>query len=261
MRKSAFVLGALALVLIITAGATGQGQGRGLITGRDIQNGSVTSADIKNRTVLARDLKQSLIRSLRGQRGPRGLRGQAGFAGPAGPAGPAGTAGPAGAAGPAGPAGAKGDPGLSALSEVPAGQTIRGAIGADYHAYDAAQASDFGVDATLPMPAPVGLTDDDVSVTDDFWQNAGGQTQPNSADENPACTGTLDNPTAPPGHVCIYITGADLASNVEGFSVRFGTEASRFGFKLAWDASDQGDTFVDAVWAYTAPEAGTTPGP
>ena len=36
-------------------------------------------------------------------------------------------------------------------------------------------------------------------------------------------------------------------------SVRFGTEASKYGFKVKWDASTQGDTFVDAVWAYTAP--------
>jgi Collagen triple helix repeat (20 copies) len=259
MRKTVFVLGALALVLMIAAGATGQG--RGLIRGSDIRNGSVTSADIKNGTIVTRDLKRSLIRSLRGRRGPRGLRGPAG---PAGARGPAGPAGPAGATGPAGPAGAKGDPGLSALSGVPPGQTIRGAVGGDFHAFDST-ASDFGVDVTLPMAAPVPLGDDDVAVVDDFWQNGGGQTAPTSADQaDAACStapGTLDNPTAPPGKVCIYITGADHAFNVEGLSVRFGTEESKYGFKLKWDASTQGDTFVDAVWAYTAPETGTPPGP
>jgi hypothetical protein len=29
-----------------------------------------------------------------------------------------------------------------------------------------------------------------------------------------------------------------------------GTGGSRFGFKLIWDAQGNGDTFVDAVWAY-----------
>jgi hypothetical protein len=70
---------------------------------------------------------------------------------------------------------------------------------------------------------------------------------------NAGCNGTLDTPTAPPGEVCIYVAGADHAFNLEGFSVRFGAEASRYGFKLKWDASQTGDTFVDAVWAYTAP--------
>lgn len=245
MRKTVFVLGTLALVLIIAAGATGQG--RGLITGGDIRNGSVTSADIKDRTILARDLRRSLLNSLRGRRGPRGAAGPTGFAGPAGPTGPAGAKGDKGD---------KGDAGASALASVPSGQTIRGAVGGDFHAFDST-ASDFGVDVTLPMPAPVGLGDDDVTVVDNFWQDGGGQTAPTSADESEiACStapGTLDNPTAPPGKVCIYITGADHAFNVEGFSVRFGTEESRFGFKLKWDASQVGDTFVDAVWAYTAP--------
>jgi hypothetical protein len=32
-----------------------------------------------------------------------------------------------------------------------------------------------------------------------------------------------------------------------------GTQGSPYGFKLKWDASQEGDTFVDATWAYTAP--------
>jgi hypothetical protein len=245
MRKTVFGLGALALVLLVAASATAQV--RGLITGRDIRNNTVTSADIRDRTILARDLRRSLLNSLRGRQGPRGATGPTGFAGPAGPAGPAGAAGATGATGPAGPAGA------SALNSVPSGQTIRGAVGGDFHAYDATQASDFGVDVSLPMPAPVGLTDDDVFVNVNFWQDGGGQTAPTTTDTNAGCTGTLDEPTAPPGKVCIYVTGADQAFNLNGYSVRFGTEASKYGFKLKWDASTQGDTFVDAVWAYTAP--------
>ena len=53
--------------------------------------------------------------------------------------------------------------------------------------------------------------------------------------------------------MCIYVAGADHAFNLEGYSVLPGTGASPFGFKLKWDASQEGDTFVDAIWAYTAP--------
>jgi hypothetical protein len=135
---------------------------------------------------------------------------------------------------------------------VPSGETIFGAVGADFHAYDAT-ASDFGVDVSLPLPAPVGLTDDDVFVNVTTWTGDGSQTTPTTTDTDPGCDGTLDTPTAPAGKVCIYVSGADHAFNLNGYSVRFGTEASKYGFKLKWDASTQGDTFVDAVWAYTAP--------
>jgi hypothetical protein len=50
-----------------------------------------------------------------------------------------------------------------------------------------------------------------------------------------------------------YIAGGDNAANVSGYSVRPGTDQSRFGFKLKWDAMHNGDTFIDAVCAYRYP--------
>jgi hypothetical protein len=135
---------------------------------------------------------------------------------------------------------------------VPSGDTIHGVVGGDFHAADA-DASDFGVDVTLPMPAANPLSDDEVNVDVAGWTDAGGQTQPTTTDTNAACTGTPAAPTAPAGEVCIYVAGADHAFNLEGFSVLPGTGASPYGFKLKWDASQEGDTFVDATWAYTAP--------
>ena len=181
--------------------------------------------------------------NIRGSRGPAGSRGPKGDTGPTGPAGPKGDTG------------SKGDtglPGASALDPVPSGQTIRGAIGGDYHAFDNS-ASDFGVDMTFPMPAPVGVSDSEVFVNVAGWQDAGGQTPPTTTDTNAGCTGTPNAPTAPAGKVCIYVSGADHAFNLAGDSVLFGTGASKYGFKLKWDASQAGDTFVDATWAYTAP--------
>ena len=202
---------------------------------------SVGTRQVINHSLLKKDFKRGqLPRGRRGLRGPRGI---------------AGARGPTGLTGPAGPQGAKGDtgpPGASALNSVPSGQTIHGAIGGDFHAFDST-ASDFGVDMTLPMPAPVGLSDDDVFVNVTGWQDAGGQTPPTTTDTNAGCTGTPENPTAPGGKVCIYVSGADHAFNLAGYSVLFGTGASKYGFKLKWDASQAGDTFVDATWAYKAP--------
>lgn len=206
----------------------------------------------------------------RGPGGPPGVQGRRGATGPAGPAGPpgppgaqgpqgdTGPAGPAGQRGPTGPTGQRGPTGptgptgASALTAVPSGETIRGVVGGDFQAYDNA-ASDFSVDATFPIPAPVGVSDDDVFVDVSRWKTAGGQTRPTTTDTNGGCIGTPANPTAPPGAVCIYVSGANHAFNLKGGSALVGTGASRYGFKLKWDASQAGDTFVDATWAYTAP--------
>jgi hypothetical protein len=161
-------------------------------------------------------------------------------------------AGPKGAKGDKGDKGDTGDAGASALNPVPSHQTIRGAVGGDFHAFDST-ASDFGIDVTLPVPARNALSDDDVFVNVAGWQNAGGQTAPTTSDTSPGCTGSPTNPTAPAGKVCIYVSGADHAFNLSGYSVLAGTGASPYGFKLKWDASTTGDTFVDATWAYTAP--------
>jgi hypothetical protein len=54
--------------------------------------------------------------------------------------------------------------------------------------------------------------------------------------------------------VCIYVAGGDNAADVSGVSIIPGTGGSRLGFKLIWDSSAQnGDTFIDAVWAYRFP--------
>jgi hypothetical protein len=230
---------AVVMVLGGTAFAGSQLVGKGQIkTGAvgkaEIKTGAVGSADVRRNTLGLRDLSAAAEQALRGQTGP------------AGPAGPKGDTGATGERGPSGPAGA------SALDPVPSGETIRGAVGGDFHAADA-DASDFGVVVSLPMPAANNLSDDEVNVNVAGWTDAGGQTPPTTTDTNPGCTGTPAAPTAPAGEVCIYVAGADHAFNLEGYSVLPGTGASPFGFKLKWDASQEGDTFVDATWAYTAP--------
>jgi len=199
---------------------------KGAVTRSKLHSNAVTSSKVKNRSLLSRDFKKGQLP--RGARGPRGFRGATG---------PRGFTGPAGA---------------SALSTVPSGQTIHGAVGGDFHAFDAT-ASDFGVDVTLPMKAANNLTDGDVFVNVAGQAQSSGQTAATTTDTNAGCNGSPTNPTAPAGKVCIYVSGADHAFNLSGFSVLFGTGGSPYGFKLKWDASATGDTFVDATWAYKAP--------
>lgn len=142
----------------------------------------------------------------------------------------------------------------SAVRRVPSGATVHGVVGGDFNNTTAAGMADWGVDASLPLKARNALTDEDVTVNVDGQQQSSGQTPATSADsaEN-ACTGSPAHPTAPAGVVCVYVAGADNAVGVVGYSARFGTAGSPYGFKLKWDVNGTGDTFVDAVWAYTAP--------
>ena len=276
MSKLALTLGALALTLVLVTGATGTLPFGDHPPPPPPKPHEDPTAPAKKKTTPKHEDAKKGTPGPRGPRGPRGARGPAGLRGadglpgvagakgdtgapgasgaqgPQGGQGPQGAQGPQGIQGIQGIKGDKGDKGESALAPVPSGETIRGAIGADYHAYDDS-ASDFGIDVTLPMPAPVALGDDDVFVNVSHWQGADGQTEPTTADTNAGCTGTPDNPTAPAGKVCIYVAGADHAFNLSGYSVRFGDEKSKYGFKLKWDASQKGDTFIDAVWAYKAP--------
>lgn len=261
MRKAFFAVAALAVMFAITVAANGTA--KSLITGRDIKDNSIQSRDIADRTIVGRDLSRTLLNSLQGggAAGPAGPAGPAGARGAAGPAGPQGDTGPTGATGATGSTGAQGakgdkgddgDDGVSALDAVPSGQTIRGAVGADFDA--SVFPSDWGTDMTLPMRAANNLADGDVAVNVAGQQQNAGQTPATSSDAaDAACTGTPEAPTAPAGKVCIYVSGADNAVNVHGVSVLFGAGASPFGFKIVWDVLHGGDTFVDATWAYTAP--------
>lgn len=143
---------------------------------------------------------------------------------------------------------------------VTSGNTVRGVIGGDFDVETGQSCTDncdWAGYASLPFPAPVGLTDDDVLVDVTTWTDGGGQTAPaaDSSESTSAatCTGTVLVPTAPAGKVCIYVAGGDNAGAVKGVSVLPGTGASKYGFKLVWASLHDEDTFIDAVWAYTAP--------
>lgn len=139
-----------------------------------------------------------------------------------------------------------------AFATVPSGQTIRGAVGGDFDA--SAPITDWGVIASLPAQARNALSDDDVFINVAGWQSGDvGQVQPTTTDTNAGCSGSPANPTAPVGKICIYVAGGDNAQDVNGYSVLPGTGASPYGFKLKWENPGTGDTFIDAVWAYTAP--------
>jgi len=131
--------------------------------------------------------------------------------------------------------------GLTATTATP---TIRGMVGGDFDTQlpaGSTNGADWGVDASFQRPATNLITDLRVKVV---GANSGDST------DFTGCTGSAASPTAPKGKVCVYLIGSGGATNIRGVTPVPGTGGSRFGFKLIWDATGNGDTFVDAVWAY-----------
>lgn len=149
-----------------------------------------------------------------------------------------------GSQGPAGPAGPAGPQGPAAWEEIPSGTVITGALN-----FDGQQPSDGSSDEiNIPIGgiAPVALTDGKVN----FAPTSGGS----FGDQDATCTGTVNNPTAPAGKVCIYVAFSDgiVRSSTAGWAPFY--EADR-GFNVGIvPAGDPGaDMYLFGAWAYTAP--------
>ena len=134
--------------------------------------------------------------------------------------------------------------GVSGVAFSDSSPTIKGMVGGDFDTQlpaGSVNGADWGVDASFPRPANTVIHDGDVKVVGTGSGDSG---------DSFTCSGSVTNPTAPKGKVCIYLLNSGSATNIRGVTPAPGTGGSRFGFKLIWDATGNGDTFVDAVWAY-----------
>ena len=146
---------------------------------------------------------------------------------------------PGGAGGP-GPAGPAGPRGLSAWDVIPSGQTVTGSVVYDTHESTNVNSDAVGVD--LPGTAPVALTDATVNFSVSGFP---------TADDDPVCTGTVTDPTAPAGMVCLYIGATSGVGVIVG---NVGYLATRsFTVSFTPNGINDTDETVYATWAYTAP--------
>ncbi|HEX6229721.1 MAG TPA: hypothetical protein VFZ41_09715, partial [Solirubrobacterales bacterium] len=79
--------------------------------------------------------------------------------------------------------------------------------------------------------------------------------------ELPACTGSVINTTAPPGHLCVYVRSTNLV-NVAPESLDIsggvglgsdGGDSLRLGFLVVAETQAAGAIRARGTWAYTAP--------
>jgi hypothetical protein len=122
---------------------------------------------------------------------------------------------------------------------VPSGTTIVGE--AMFDAHSGTTNSD-ALYVPLGAIAPVELTDQLVNFAPSSLAH----------DDDALCTGTVENPTAPPGRVCIYIgaQGGIQSNSMGGWQARLRT----VGFTIFWNPlAGVQDEFLHITWAYRAP--------
>jgi hypothetical protein len=224
-QSPAMIVAMLALFVALTGTAVATTSA--VITGKQIKNNSITGADVKNKSLTPRDFKGSV-------RGPRGLRGPAG---PQGAQGPQGTQGAQGAQGAQGIQGIQGPPGPFPDGDVPSGKTLRGAYavrGQDGSIEPAYTSISFGF--TLASAPTV------------HYINQG--TAPPAQ-----CPGTVTNPQAQAGHLCVYEEGGSNLGTRGLFDPTTGTTgpASRYGAGVYANSSGAGSFSLWGTWAATAP--------
>jgi hypothetical protein len=130
---------------------------------------------------------------------------------------------------------------LQRYDVIPSGVTVTGA----FQSFEQDIGETVTADAVIsfPAPAPAPLDDELVQFAPD---NATGT----ASEFDETCTGSADNPTAPAGKVCMYVTNGSGDFSATGVALPGG--ASRYGFRIE-GPQDSSSAFVRGTWAYTAP--------
>lgn len=158
-----------------------------------------------------------------------------------------------------GATGATGTRGESAFDAIPSGKSVYGVIGVDGDTSNAN--SDWYAFASFPGIVSKALTDDDVifasnSTVDNDCGAASCLSSLESA-LSATCTGTYDNPTAPAGKVCVYPvqlrSDKIAADTIRARPLRGASATATPGIMVNYTTNATGDTYLQAVWAYTAP--------
>jgi hypothetical protein len=175
-------------------------------------------------------------KALKGKKGKRGPIGKTGPIGPAGPAGTAGAKGDTGATGPAGPT----------TTTLPSGQTARGWINIDTVTSGGSEVLPGAISFGWNLPSAPAVTVIDAGA-------------PATAD----CPGTVANPKATAGRLCIYLNSRLNVRTDAGFATGHGMTiynsagdpytSDSFGAEIFVQSTAAGRAYIDGTWAVTAP--------
>jgi len=120
---------------------------------------------------------------------------------------------------------------------IQAGQTVRGTIGNEETVVGGIEVV---ANSSLPRAAPFTLDDDHVTIN-------------GSAEDTSRCNGTVSNPTATAGWVCIYPYYTSNIEALEGYVWGSGDNQVKWGFQASGFAIASDISGFFATWAYKAP--------
>lgn len=178
----------------------------------------VTSKQIKDKTIKIKDISPKARAKLRGKKGP------------------VGQPGPTGATGAGGAAGAQGPRGFSAWDPIPSGVTVTGGWGAGGTEGDTFDGNAVQI-VTLPgrPPVPPGI------LTVHLAPNAN-------------CPGTMFDPQAAPGHLCVYVITTGAAGGGSPTVTTSPGPYAATSFEVDVNNSGSANWYqATGSWAYQAP--------
>jgi hypothetical protein len=218
-----------------------------------------------------KQIKPSVLKQFQGKAGAKGAQGPAGPAGLAGAVGAVGPQGPAGKEGASGKDGAPGEPGAKGekgepgpLVEVlPSGKTLRGEWNLVGPSGGLAATQ---VTFQFPLkeaPAAHYVT---VNGQERIFNGTSGKAEEVTSSH---CTGSVENPTAAPGNLCVYAneeqntltTVPDSSAvlphicnyeEVGKACLDLGQGSGRFGFGFITVGDGEGSVLLGGTWAVTA---------
>ena len=203
-----------------------------------------------------------------GPKGPTGGEGASGAEGAPGPSS-AGAAGPAGTTGPNGPTGATGSAGPAVPAALPSRHSETGLWMLSNGAESIEPPSFTGTTISFPVPLASPLSAEKVAFV-----NAAETAKPaaertgvvggTAVKNGEVCTGTLEEPTAERGYLCVY-TGVEVKNGYKLAGITTGTSGTSgtgkpgtatTGALIAFEAEATGRTakvVVQGSWAVQAP--------
>jgi hypothetical protein len=176
-----------------------------------------------------KQISPKVLKALKGKPGPRGASGAAGASGTTGPGGPQGPAGPAGAPGKPGEKGAQGVPGergeegppgspWSVGGTLPSGKSEKGAWAFGPIAAEALPSSEIQVaTASFTIPLKAALSASEVHYIDPAGKEVVFEEEELKEKTSTACTGSVSDPVAEAGNLCVYAAEETGAVSFDGF--------------------------------------------
>jgi Collagen triple helix repeat (20 copies) len=213
-----------------------------------------------------KQIKPSVLAQMKGKSGTPGKNGAAGAQGPQGPAGPSGAQGGRGEngsngsngsngadgkAGATGPRGATGPTGQTGFTEtLPSGKTETGVWAVNgYNLPEGAEVVG-PISFSIPMPSASSVITDGVVLSKT-------ETESGSRPRPSGCEGTLEEPTAPAGKLCVYtqkeeVENGSISSATTNLTTGNGYQVTGAGVE-AFFFETPGKVQARGTWAVTAP--------